>query len=326
MTASLKSDPVTVVDAPHSVHTNRYEVYGLAVESELALPELAATGRTEVDARVSFGPVPTALDPVMVEASWCQANRREFLFEIAGVARYHVVDGRQITIELSPASQAAVPEADVRLWLLGSAFGALLHQRGLMPLHVSAVKAPSGVWAFTGESGEGKSTLAGFLHSRFGWPLVSDDVSVVDADSDHPIIHPGPRKLKLWADALEQLQFGACNSVRDLSNTDKFQLYLPGDSGYQPEALHALVVLETVPDELGISVEALKGMAAFSAVLASVYRPSMEAWFKLPRQRMQALDRLCQSIRVYRFRRPRSLAALETHAQPLLDLILAKER
>ena len=71
--------------------------------------------------------------------------------------------------------------ADVRLFLLGSVWGALALQRGLLPLHASAVGRGRTVHAFTGPPGAGKSTLAAALAAR-GYPLFTDDM-----------LDPGPR-------------------------------------------------------------------------------------------------------------------------------------
>ena len=46
------------------------------------------------------------------------------------VGRYRIEAGNRITVESEPG----VPERNVRLFLLGSAFGVLLHQRGLLPV------------------------------------------------------------------------------------------------------------------------------------------------------------------------------------------------
>ncbi len=299
--------------------THRYRVYGLEVASELALPELVPSPSGQADVSIELGPVAPGLEETLVGASWYAANRHEFLLRIDNVARYYVADGRRITIDVDSAGQA--PASDLRLWLLGSAFGALLHQRGLLPLHVSAVKAPGGAWAFTGESGEGKSTMAAFLHRRFGWPLVSDDVSVVTASDGQSMVHPGPRKLKLWQDALETLDFAGCEAVRDLSNTDKFQLYLPGEQDYMPEVLRGLVVLSTAGPDSPPRLERLKGIEAFDACMAAIYRPYMDHWFKQPAERMNGVLNLCRQVPVYRFVRARSLTDLEQNLQPLLELI-----
>ncbi len=61
-----------------------------------------------------------------------------FLLAIPGVAAFHVHGGREIIIQPAPQADAAA----IRLFLLGSAFGALLHQRGITPMHGSAVALP----------------------------------------------------------------------------------------------------------------------------------------------------------------------------------------
>lgn len=298
-----------------------YQVYGLTVESEVELPELVPAGQQRPDVQIRLGEVPEKLDDPIRTWKWCSASRSAFLFTVEGVAGYYIADGQTITIDRRPGSSHAVPAADIRLWLLGSAFAALIHQRGQLPLHVSAVSAPSGVWAFTGESGEGKSTLAGFLHRFYRYELISDDASVIEPANAGSVIYPGPRKLKLWSDALEHLNFNHCNIVRDLSNTEKFQIYLPSENTYEPENLKGLVVLESAGNNGRAIIEKLKGMEAFKACLGAVYRPHMEHWFKLPQERLRQIAQLCQSIEVYRFRRPRSLSDFEMNLRPLLRLI-----
>jgi len=206
-----------------------YEVYGLTVKSEIELPELVTVKNRQPQVKIRFGQLPKMIDSVTEKWPWCTASDSEFRFNVKGVAGYHVARGQTITVERRLGLPQAVPTTDIRLWLLGTAFAALLHQRGLLPLHVSAVKAPTGLWAFTGNSGEGKSTLAGFLHQRFGYELVSDDVAVIDPNDTAPLIYPGPRKLKLWADALDRLNFNGYRRAQDMSNTDKYQIYLDGD-------------------------------------------------------------------------------------------------
>ena len=116
-----------------------YHCYNLAIKSEIELPEifpLNQNGRKpDVDIRV--GKVASdglkngdQIGPflwVSPDALWLQ---------VPDVARFLVEDGNRITID--PAS--GIDEDSVRVFLLGSAFGALLFQRGLLVLHGNAVK------------------------------------------------------------------------------------------------------------------------------------------------------------------------------------------
>ena len=135
-----------------------YTYSGLQVVSELQLPEWT-----------SFeGPVPQEKPDVFIrverqgprtpepEESWPLINANHYRFSIPDIGRYWVHQGQEILVV--PASGAGARE--VRLFLLGSAWGALCYQRGLFPLHTSMVQIGNGVVAFCGATGTGKSTLA----------------------------------------------------------------------------------------------------------------------------------------------------------------------
>ena len=108
--------------------------------------------------------------------------------------RYAVRGGCEIFYD--PAEGASA--RNVRLYLLGSAFGALLHQRGILPLHANAVALDGQVHAFLGHPGAGKATLAAAFHDR-GYRLLSDDVCAVRLDAqDRPWVEPGMPRLRLW--------------------------------------------------------------------------------------------------------------------------------
>jgi hypothetical protein len=304
-----------------------YRVYGLAVASEIELPELPASSLdAPVDLLIRFGEVPEHLDDVQHQSSWFEANARACLITVPELCRLHVRDGREITIDCGIRHDGLpLRAADVRLYLLGSAMGAALHQRGLLPLHVSAVRAPNGVWAFTGPSGAGKSTLSASLHLRYGLQLVSDDVSALQLDQRRPMVFPGPRKLKLWQDAAEHLRCDPGDLVQDLSGTDKFQLYLGDDRPEMnpgPEPLRALVLLEPSAQPCAPRLERLSGGSAFDVCLTALYRPYMADWSR-PREAVMAdLLALCSRIEVYRFQRHWSLTAMEEQLAPLLDAML----
>ena len=80
---------------------------------------------------------------------------------------------------LSLSPDAGALPLDVRAYLLGTIFVVLCQQRGLLPLHASAIAAESGVVAFLARSGQGKSTLAAHLAQR-GFRVLADDVCLID--------------------------------------------------------------------------------------------------------------------------------------------------
>src|SRR5947208_1504176 len=155
---------------------NAYWAYGLSIHTSMPCPELPIDPRPASETYVTIRLLPydsNSLRPLQDRDFDVLPGL--FRLDVPGVARYSVEEGKRIVIEPLSASS---PER-VRLFLLGSAMGALLYQRGLFPLHGSAVETPFGVMIFVGAQGSGKSTLAAEFH-RQGYRLLSDDVCAVE--------------------------------------------------------------------------------------------------------------------------------------------------
>ena len=87
-----------------------------------------------------------------------------------------------------------------------ASMGALLHQRGLLAIHGSAVRNDKNTCIITGKSGVGKSSLAAGL-LELGYTLVADDISVIgNLENGGFFVHPGIPSLKLWKDVLLHLK------------------------------------------------------------------------------------------------------------------------
>src|SRR5262249_54712900 len=99
-------------------------------------------------------------------------------------------------------------ENEVRACLLGTAFGLLCYQRGMTPLHASAIDVADGCVAFVGKSGAGKSTLVAAL-ARRGHQVIADDVCFHQLDQNDKVQRgPGRWRIRLWKEAMDAL---GCN-------------------------------------------------------------------------------------------------------------------
>ena len=153
--------------------------FGLCFHSELELPELAPGGSSEPDVVIRLGAAPQQLAGANRVRRHGWATPDAFLFEAAGVARYLVAGGSEVTVEPYAGAEAT----RIRAFLLGSVLAALCYQRGLLPLHANALETQGGAVALAGESGAGKSTLAAHLAAR-GYRMMGDDVCVLGAEPD----------------------------------------------------------------------------------------------------------------------------------------------
>ena len=145
-----------------------YRISGILVASEIDLPGLipGAPGRAP-QVTIRLGEVPDSLPQPTASGPTWQIAGKQFLLRIPKVARFLLRDGREITFEAEPGADAG----DIPLYLLGTAYGILLHQRRQIVLHGSAVRVGDKAVLFCGPSGAEKSTMAAALVQRaaFHW-------------------------------------------------------------------------------------------------------------------------------------------------------------
>jgi len=246
------------------MHLNAYWAYGLRIQAELQCPELPADAQAEGKADVTIRLLPASGAAMeALENGYYEVHPGVFRLAVPGVAQYRVEEGRLITVE--PATDAA-PER-LRLFLLGSAMGALLYQRGLFPLHGSAVETPWGGMIFVGPQGVGKSTLAAQFHRR-GFRLLSDDVCAVEATELGLRILPAVARFRLCADAFELI------GSPEGGHFDVDKYVVPMGEGYCPDPapLKAIAILayhEDAEPEFRI----LRGFDRVQRLLENLYRP-----------------------------------------------------
>ena len=132
------------------------------------------------------------------------------------VARYLVSRGESVVVD----PDGDPDEDSLRVFLLGSALGALLFQRGYLVLHGNAVRVRDQCLICVGPSGAGKSTLAAEFMRR-GHEVLADDVVPVAADCR---ILPGFPRIKLWQDAADRLAIETAGLRRIRPQLEKYQL------------------------------------------------------------------------------------------------------
>lgn len=280
-----------------------YRLFGLIIDSEIELPELLSAPAGPVDISVSVGGAP---------------NGPSNSFEIEGVATYWVAGGSKIVIDPHPSRKW--PE--IRLFLLGSAMGIALHQRGDLPLHANSVVLDGRAFAMMGASGAGKSTLTQWMMAQ-GLPVLGDDVCAVRFDPDGiPIAYPGVPRLRLWQDALDH---------RGVSSEGLRPSY-PSDPDYRkfdlPVAMEAMA-MEGRPlrgifclEKGGIfSIEPLSGTSAVEALFAHTYRGQFVSEVGDPGRHWQACVSLAQAVPILFVRRTMDKARMDEENAALLTFV-----
>ncbi|WNZ22761.1 serine kinase [Leptolyngbya sp. NK1-12] len=278
-----------------------YTAYGLNIASYLPLPELTVHGG-EADVAIQPGPVQHPANAVRSEQCiW--ASKTEAIFHWHDIGTFLVRKGREIIVDAIPEVNSDV----LRLFLLGSALGTLLHQRGLLVLHGSVVAKAGSALAFLGESGWGKSTMVAALCKQ-GYHLVADDVLAIGFDdSNHPIVFPGSPQVKLWADAVTSLGDDPAALPRIRSELEKYARRFEQGFSTEPQQLARLYILGVgaAPE-----IEPIAAQIAFKELIFHSYAvPFLGSAFSNS-SHFQQCAQLINAIPIARLKRHRSLLAL----------------
>lgn len=244
---------------------NTYQAFGLRIHSDIEFPNLPpadSPGLPEV--HIQLGSLPASLPGASETPRYFQAIQGKLLVRIKDIGRMLVENGQRITFEPSPGAE----EVNIRLALSNLGLSAILHQRGALALHASAVATPGGAVLFCGARQAGKSTLAAGLHQR-GWPLVCDDKAALRLDAGQLLVIPSFPELRLWRDAMQQLDFSGARTEKTPA-MDKFNLGLTQGFHNSPLPLRAIYLLRPAPIEK-IRITPLNGMSKFQVIKRHTY-------------------------------------------------------
>jgi len=263
--------------------TNSYRAYGLSFVADLVCPELPPDPHPGRDADVTIQSFTKALRPLCGNEDYrFEVLPGIFRLDVSGVARYCVREARTIVVE--PLNQSL--PAKVRLFLLGSTMGALLYQRGLLPLHGCAIETPFGTMIFVGAQGSGKSTLAAEFQRR-GYRILSDDICAVQQIPAGFQVLPALAHLRLCEDAYDRV--GRPEGAR--FDVDKFIVPLGERYCPHPARLTAVHVLSDHKSSEP-RFEFLCGLDRVRLLFENLYRPQ----FLKGQQTQAQLTRMVGSI------------------------------
>ena len=295
-----------------------YHIFGLNIQSAIPLPAPPVpdpSSKSTPDVIIEYGSTPAELTHPQIKGTCYEAGPGEFLLRVDSVARYYIQEGRKIII----APEPDVEDERILIFLMGSAMGALLHQRNILVLHAGAIAVQDQSVIFTGDSGIGKSTLAAGFHKR-GYPFLADDVCAIAMINGKPAVVPGIPRLKLWADALKKLgrDKDQLKSVRWIHNMDKY--FLPVEPLYEsPVLLKSVFVLET-GDAGKMEMTALKGAAKIDPIIKNTYRLGFLNGLGGKKEHFRQCAAVAAKAAVYRTVRPDNKFLLTE----LMDLLEAK--
>lgn len=179
-----------------------YKAHGLTIKSEIKFPELME-GRAKSDVQIKYGNINYSSKKVLSQgvfrvASHYILTKESVFLNWNDIDICQITEGKKIIVN----HETGIEDTFLRALILGPAMGILLHQRGRLVLHASAININRGAVAFMGHNGAGKSTTT-FSFMNSGYPLVADDILSLEFIEGVPYVFPGLPRIKLWPASLE---------------------------------------------------------------------------------------------------------------------------
>jgi len=279
-----------------------YTAFGLRIGSEIRLPLVELKGPAErLDVQISLENSARPLLSTPKAFTYEDTPVQSIVFRIPKVAIFEITLTNEIKIFPEPNAQIDA----IVLFLLGSAFGVILHRQEAVVLHGSAVKIDEGAIIFLGPSGIGKSTLA-TAFAQNGFSLLTDDVAFVKFEMENACVIPSYPQTKLWRESLDALSIPSKELKSLYSRINKFSVRMDRAFEAKPQMLHAIFILETHLESLSklIHFDRIFGAEIYSALHKNTYRVEFLSQIGSPRRHFQYCARLAQKVPVYRLSRP----------------------
>jgi hypothetical protein len=275
-----------------------YMCYGLCLQSEIPLPELAPVEQPP-DVTIRLGHL--AQVPHNNGPSGRCGDQEEYCL-VAEVGDFLVQYGRHIIVEPLPD----VDEALLRHYLLNRIMAILLRQRGILVLHASAVAVQNRAIAFVGASGRGKSTIAAAFVAQ-GYAALTDDYTAIAMQDGGCAVLPGVPLLRL--------SHASATVLGD--EADGFPPCLPADQkcayalAPQPwSAVFRLTRVYLLTEGHALTLEAVAPQTVFRELLMhSRVRPLRLTSAAKSRHFIQCMQ-LANAVPIHRLVRPSALARL----------------
>ncbi len=254
------------------------------------------------------------VSPDYADDFW-QMNQREFAMQVEGVGRYYACDGREV--EYTPVKGAS--RETLELYLNGSVYGAILHQRKILPLHGSSFVLDGKGILVCGEAGAGKSSVtASFVFNGAGF--LTDDVTPMVIREGVPMIMALSDRIKLWDDTLKQL--GLKNKGLKKIAPDNEKYYYPVSKVGSEYFPLNMVFIISAGHEAGVLMREVTGADKFVALRNEIYRwEYLEGMKENEEVYFRTLSGIASTVKVFAVRR--SDATGITELRETLEKIIA---
>jgi len=259
--------------------------------------------------------------PIYNDSYW-QMNQNEFAMQVEGVAEFYAFDGKEV--EYAPVDGSDLNS--IELYLNGSVYGAVLHQRKILPLHGSSFRYNGAAVMICGDAGAGKSSLTASFCLN-GAEFLTDDVTPVVSREGTPYIWAMSDRIKLWRDTLEQFGREHSGLERIYPGTDKF--FFPFKNRGSVTSKLSLIFLIEIKDVTEVRIDEIAGPDKFAAVRGEIYRSEyLQGMPENDPVYFRNIVEICKNVKVLRVERSSGIkiTSLKDTIEEILTTELCHER
>ena len=261
------------------------------------------------DVKIEITDIKKEVEDPLYDDGFFRLNQNEFSMHVEGVGSFYASGGNYISLVLNPKAT----HANIELYLNGSTYGAILHQRKIMPMHGSCFVYNNKGIMLCGDSGAGKSSLtASFVLD--GNEFLTDDVTPILISNNKPYIWTMSDRIKLWEDSLKQLNQNKEGLHKIDPETEKF--YYPLKSYKDSTFMLNQIFLIEIHEESTIVFQEIKGAEKVTALRNEIYRleyldgmPENEAFY------FKKLVEISKSTKITKLLRPKDIPIEQTQHQ-----------
>jgi hypothetical protein len=228
---------------------------------------------------------------------------------VDNVAWFYVSGGKNISILPYPGSNRNT----IELFLNGSVYGAVLHQRKLMPFHGSSFYSNGEGMMICGNAGSGKSSVTASFCLK-GAEFIADDITPVLFAGRIPTIQAVSDRIKLCGDTLDQLN----RKIEGLDKIDyepeKYFFRLESNIGKSFHLDHIFILEQSDTDR--VLFQKLSGASKFAALRNEIYRKEyLQGMPDNETDYFEKLINICQTVKATKVMRPARITLEELHKE-----------
>ncbi|WP_456277315.1 aldolase [Bacillus sp. AK128] len=292
-----------------------YKAFGLIIDSEIPLPEVNnyQSGEYSPQVIIRVRELTEKWDRLGIKGNF-KGRKNSVIFRVPNTAIFLIEEGERVIVSPIKGSD----EEKIRLYILGTCMGVLLMQRGILPLHGSAISIMGKAYAIVGDSGAGKSTLASAFISR-GNQLLSDDVIAVSLSQERSIVYPSFPQQKLWEKSLNEFGMDKGKYRPLFERENKFAV--PVDKNFYSEPLQLAGIFElNINNKNEICIREISKLEQLYRLYLHTYRQFLIKEQGLTDWHFNITSQLANKVDFYKIERPNERFT----ANELADLILEK--